>query len=487
MAFEFLLNQFDRNVIDADDYGSNFSTFKDNLRHGWVIDQDPFGVNQIEHPYSGALYHGFARSAGLGYWESLAYGFLGSALWETAGETLPPSMNDQITTSIGGSFFGEALFRTANWFLEDGEQPGFARELGAAVICPPVGLNRLAFGNRFGDIFPSNQPAVFARIGLGASAYTVPSDAAASSLDHQQKAIADFAMDYGLPGQPGYHYTRPFDYFHFEGAVASDPDNVIDHLNARGLLLGEEYDAGNDYRGVWGLYGSYDYLSPGIFRLAATSLSLGTTGQCWLARTLALQGTALGGVGFGAAGTVANDLNDRDYHYGGTPQAQCQLRLILDDAAMLDLTGRDFYVIGIGSDDRGGSESVAQAQIALTVRLWGRHALALGYVASWRDAQYSNEPDRQQSLGAISLTYTFLGASHFSPVEWRPATGNSIPIAATAGGRGRRVIRAATSTLQVEILHTAGAPARARAAGRARGARAASPRAPVPSRPSARC
>jgi hypothetical protein len=418
IAFEFLLNQYDRHFVDEDDYSTNFSTFKNNLDRGWVIDQDPFGVNQIEHPYSGALYHSFARSSGLGFWESLAYAFLGSALWETAGEIEEPSLNDQITTGIGGSFFGEALFRISNWVLEGDERPGLVREVGAAVICPPVGFNRLAFGDRFDAVFPSHEPAVFVRLGLGVSDYTAPSDAAASSLDPQQKGIADVEMDYGLPGKPDYHYTRPFDYFHFEAAVTTDSDNIIDHLISQGLLFAEEYQWGDDYRGVWGLYGSYDYLSPGNFRLAATSLSLGTTGQCWLSETLALQGTAMSGVGFGAAGTVSDDLNDRDYHYGGIPQLQTRLRLIFDDAASLDLAGREYYVIGLGSDDSGGRENVFQAQVALTVRLWDRDALALGYVASFRTAEYSTEPDRRQAIGSITLSYTLLGATHFSAVEW---------------------------------------------------------------------
>ena len=92
-------------------------------------------MNQFAHPYQGSMYHGFARSAGLNYWESLLYTNVGSFLWETGGETTPPSINDQIASGIGGSFFGEALFRMASLVLEgDGEKPGFWRELGATMI-----------------------------------------------------------------------------------------------------------------------------------------------------------------------------------------------------------------------------------------------------------------------------------------------------------------------------------------------------------------
>ena len=30
---------------------------------------------------------------------------------------------------------------------------------------------------------------------------------------------------------------------------------------------------GKDYRGIWGLYGSYDYISPQTFRISSTALS----------------------------------------------------------------------------------------------------------------------------------------------------------------------------------------------------------------------
>ena len=154
-AFLLLLNGYDRlaypNSVEPDGqktYNSNLSTFWDHVVHGpWGVDTDAFNVNQFMHPYQGSMYHGFARSAGLNYWESLLYTNAGSFLWETGGETTHPSINDQIASGIGGSFFGEALFRMASLVLEgDGGKPGFWRELGATVLSPPTGFNRLAFG-----------------------------------------------------------------------------------------------------------------------------------------------------------------------------------------------------------------------------------------------------------------------------------------------------------------------------------------------------
>ncbi len=319
-------------------YETNLSTFWDHVVHGpWGIDTDAFAMNQFAHPYQGSMYHGFARSAGLNYWESLLYDNLGSFLWETGGETTHPSVNDQIASGIGGSFFGEALFRMASLLLEgEGEKPGLWREIGATVISPPTGINRLAFGERFRSVYPSRDPATFWRLRLGASLNQDTYDQSSASNIKQNEATLDFSMAYGLPGKPGYSYSRPFDYFHFEFTSVSNADNPFDNIMIRGLLLGKKYEAGKDYRGIWGLYGGYDYISPHVFRVSSTSVSLGTTFQWWLSQAIALQGSVLGGVGYAAAGNVTQ-VGLRDYHYGVAPQGLLALRLIFGDRAMIRL------------------------------------------------------------------------------------------------------------------------------------------------------
>ena len=429
-GFILLLNGYDRLAYPNElsggkkTYDTNLSTFWDHVVHGpWGVDEDAFAMNQFNHPYQGSMYYGFARSAGLNYWESLLYTNAGSFLWETYGENTPPSVNDQIASGIAGTFFGEVLFRMASLVLEgDGGKPGFWRELGAAMISPPTGFNRLAFGNRFKPVFPSHDPAVFWRLRLGASLNSSLNDQDGSSTINRNEATLDYSMAYGLPGKPGYSYTRPFDYFHFELTSVSTGDNPIENLMIRGLLLGKDYEAGNAYRGVWGLYGGYDYISPHIFRVSSTSVSLGTTFQWWLSRAVALQGTALGGLGYAAAGNISQ-IGDRDYHYGAAPQGLLALRLILGDRAMFDLTHRAYYVTGLGGSEPGGREVVNRLNTGFTFRIFGRHGLGIQYIMSIRDAHYSDRADSHQTVGTVSLVYTYLGNSRFSAVEWRGADG----------------------------------------------------------------
>jgi hypothetical protein len=430
LGFEALLNGYGRiaypDLVDAK-YSEGHKVFsvtpstiwKHLTKGPWGFDGDSFQVNQIQHPYQGAVYQGFARSAGLGFWESSVYTFLGSFVWEVAGETTKPSINDQVGSGIGGSLLGEPLFRLASLVLEDGgENPGFWRELGAAVLSPPTGFNRLAFGDRFKGVFPSHNPATFTRLRLGAS--FTDHLAGLSNVDVDRKEVtADYALSYGLPGKNGYTFDRPFDYFHFQFTAVTGKSG-FENVMTRGLLFGKKYEAGDNYRGVWGLYGSFDYLSPQVFRVSSTALSLGTTGQWWLSRAIALQGSALGGIGYGAGGTVRAS-EDRDYHYGGVAQGLLSARLIFGDKAMFDMTGREYYISGLGATQTDGSERIFRGNASFTVSVYKRHALGIQYVMSNRDASSSINPGSHQTVGTWSLAYNFLGDSRFGAVEWRPA------------------------------------------------------------------
>ncbi|MDO8597560.1 MAG: DUF3943 domain-containing protein, partial [Sulfuricaulis sp.] len=298
LGFDFLLNRYNQQFSGSSDYDVSLSSIRNNLRSGWVTDNDPYKVNQFAHPYQGSIYHGFARSAGLSYWESAAYTFAGSAAWEIAGEKTQPAKNDQIASGIAGSFLGEALFRMSSLVLEHGDGvPRFWREVIAATISPSTGFNRVAYGKRFDPIFSSRGAAYYSRLQVGPSAST-HNIQGASTASKRNELLVDYSMEYGLPGKPGYEYTRPFDYFHFQATASTA--NVFENVQTRGMLLGKTYDEGRNFRGIWGLFGSYDYISPQTYRISSTALSLGTKAQRWLTQTIAVQGTALLGAGYAA-------------------------------------------------------------------------------------------------------------------------------------------------------------------------------------------
>jgi hypothetical protein len=415
LGFDFLLNRFNHAFSGSRDYDVSLSSIRRNLRSSWTTDRDPFRINQLGHPYQGSMYHGFARSAGFDFWESLGFTFVGSIAWEIAGENTPPSRNDQVASGIGGAFLGEALFRMASLVLETGGgMSPFWREIAAAGISPSTGFNRLAMGRK--DIFDSRNPAYYSRLSLGFAGTTENRPGLSTTKLRRDEAQAEFSLDYGLPGKPGYEYRRPFDYFSFQATASSA--NGFENVMTRGLLFGRGYGEGDRFRGLWGLFGSYDYIAPQLFRVSSTGLSLGTTTQWWLTRSMALQGTAMAGAGYTAVGSV-NSSSQTDYHYGVTPQALIALRLILGEKAAIDFTGREYFVSKVAAGAQGGHDNILRADLAFTWRIHKHHAISLKYLWSRRDATYPNIPDVAQTRATLGIFYTLLGHDQFGAVEYR--------------------------------------------------------------------
>ncbi|MCB2186520.1 MAG: DUF3943 domain-containing protein [Deltaproteobacteria bacterium] len=424
-AFLLLLNAFDRLACPEElspdrrtTYETNLATFWDHVVSGhWSVDHDDIFINQVAHPYQGSVHMGLARSAGLNFWESCLYANLGSYLWEMGGETTEPAVNDQINTGVGGSLLGETLFRLASLLLEGGgRQPGLWRELGAAVLSPSTAFNRWAYGERFSPVFPSHDPAVSWSLSLGASLYAYRNLTSGFREDNDLQPTAEFSLAYGLPGQPGYHYRRPFDYFSCELSGRGNYSNPFD-LIIQGLLWGTDWRAGESFRGLWGLYGGYEYLSPDLYCVSSTSASLGTIWQGWLTPEVAFAGSLLGGIGYTAAGLDPRD-EPREYGYGAAPQGRLSLGFIFGQRAMLELSGLAYQLHELGRHAPGSSALLGRLDLGLTVRLYGHHALGLSYRADLRNIQDPDPCLGSEVGGAINLVYTWLSDWGFGAVKW---------------------------------------------------------------------
>lgn len=409
-AFQFLLNRFDNRFI-GDDFAVTRDSIRRNLRSSWTTDDDSFVVNQIGHPYQGSVYFGLARSNGLPFWQSFGYTFAGSAVWEIAGETTPPSKNDQITTSLGGSFLGESLFRMSHLLLErGGGLTPFWRELGAAAISPPLGFNRY-LGVAGAREFASGQPATFARYMAGAST-TLNSNLGPSLAKRTSEAAVEFGLDYGLPGKEGYAYRRPFDYFSFNIRANN---GGVESLTNRGLLLGSAYGAGARYSGIWGIYGSFDYLAPQVFRLSSSALSLGSTGQWLVSPSMAVQGHASAGLGYTAMGTIRSAA-PRDDRYGLAPQMMVALRMVLGNDASLDLTARKYFTGSLIRSDSDATDQVFRGEAAVTMRMQRNHLLSVKYITSRRESSRFGPGSPTQRRDTVGIYYTYQPSNGFGIV-----------------------------------------------------------------------
>jgi hypothetical protein len=411
VAMDAALNLGGRLLLDRGGFDVTPASIRRNFGGPWVVDEDPFALNQLGHPYQGAMYHGIARSNGLSYWPSAAYTFAGSALWEIAGETTPPSLNDQIASGFAGSFLGEPLFRISRLLLERADRaPGAWRTLASVLVSPPTGINHMLVGDPARSRASDAVPFSDIRVQFGATASSSGRSRSASSLSSTQPKVA-LSMDYGYPGNASYRHVRPFDYFRIESSLSAEG---LEQLSTRGLIAGSDYEA-RRLGGIWGLYGTYDYFAADDFRLSSTAFAFGTTLQGSISESMVVQSSGLLGVGYVA--THALDQDGRDYHYGVAPQALANLRVIAGRRAALDVTAREYFVSALGGFGGGQRDLVFLGDASLAVRVYRRHAIGFTYQRARRRSDFLELPDQMRARSTVGVFYTVLGSGGFGAVR----------------------------------------------------------------------
>lgn len=385
-----------------------FDTIGQNFRKGWIIDTDPYWVNQLGHPYEGALFYWAARSTGHNFYESFGASFLGSVIWEQFMETQSPSVNDQITTPIGGTLLGEALYRMHRLILDSGgAKPGPWREAAAFLVAPVAGFNRWATGDRYrGEMLLP--PSWMGQFNLG---MVIGGTAADRRTGATETAVGPwgsvgFHVLYGVPGTPDLRLRQPMDHFdiHFALAFAGKAEPTASLL-IRGLVLGDGIGRGEDFGGLWGLFASYDVIGVPVFK--ATGVGLGP-GVSLMNRWgwFELHGTALAAfLPWGGGGSMET-LFARDYHYGPGAEGMLELRGHLADRATLDLAFREYWISGAYAT--GSYEDLSFAKTMLTVRVHGPHAVSGAVDWSRRHASYPFAPDISQDATVWSAYYTLM-------------------------------------------------------------------------------
>ena len=99
-----------------------------------------------------------------------------------------------------------------------------------------------------------------------------------------------------------------------------------------------------------------------------------------------------------------------------TPQALLTFRLMFGKVASLDVSGRGYQITRTASADRGW-ENVVRGDAALSVRLFGPHAVTVKYLVTRRSAHYPDLGVRDQRRGTIGVFYTLVGNERFGAVD----------------------------------------------------------------------
>ncbi|WP_255442035.1 DUF3943 domain-containing protein [Corallococcus sp. Z5C101001] len=366
-------------------------TWKNNLRTGFVWDGDGFSENQFAHPYNGSFYYAAARDNGFSYAASVPFTLLGSLQWELFGEVFPPSINDLINTTLGGSAMGEAFYRLSSMVL-DTEATGrkrFFHELGAGALSPVRGVNRLLRGDvsRHHPTPRDWTPTYFASWGtLG----YLRLDDGGSLAGGKNQYFAEFSLRYGDAFRGA--YRRPFDAFEARAQFTTQEHNLVSYARLQGLLTATSLAQGERDGLRLGLFQQLSYVDTFAYELGGQSVAVGPLylhqlpGDSTLRSALLLDGLILIGISSEHSGTEGRNY---DYCSGGGFQFQVAYARGAWDIVSLELGLSHLIVV----DGSSGSHQVrtAQFQLDLPIHRW----LGLGVEANYfqRHSRFSAFPD----------------------------------------------------------------------------------------------
>ena len=331
-----------------------------NLRGGFTWDDDVFGANQLAHPYHGSLYFNAARSAGYDFWASTPYVAAGSLSWELFTESVRPSLNDLINTTLGGIALGEAAYRMSSLLTSKG--PTFGRELGAFAVSPIAQTNAFlrGRGNRVDSArlpLPESSAAFVAvgqRRGTGASG-----EGMAGS-----RTFVGLTVEYGSAF--GEQVNRPYDAFEFSLHLSPEQHVVLTHVGLSGVLSRRTLVRSPRNQLHLALFQHYEYDDLPISKASSQSLSGAllyrrNTGT----RTQVDLGLHFEAVPLGAVSSEHRAVRRRDYDYGPGLGGRFVGSLRRDGRDLLRLDARTVWIHSVYGADADHWTTTARLSAAV--------------------------------------------------------------------------------------------------------------------------
>ena len=408
VLMELLPWSFNRYINDAEFAHISMETISKNFETGFTYDRDHFSTNQSAHPYHGSLFFNSARSNGYTYWESAAFTFAGSFLWETLMEKEPPAINDLVNTTMGGMVRGEIQHRLSKIILDNTASGSdrFFRELGAALVNPMGAFNRLIHGEMTADApNPDDRWPKTLQAGLAAGYRHINSAEAA----HPDQGLVTLGINYGDPFAG--EVRSPFDSFRFSIDLNAPGGTLVSRIEERGILKGwEQTDATAPVRHILAVNQEYIYSSNEAQTLGAMIFSGSLTSRYeiqpgWRASSdFSLLAMPMAGL---KTTDLLNPVTGRNFDYGPAGGARVEGRLLARNREVF-MAG---YTIAWGhTNDGSTNNNVVQYFRAIgRVPIYGCLGAGAGYAWYTHKSTYTNflPTRRSQSEWRAFATWTF--------------------------------------------------------------------------------
>lgn len=272
IALELIPNYFNHYVSDDTTAVLSWDSFSRNVRNGFEWDPNSLSTNMFAHPFHGNVYFNAGRSNGYNFWESQAFAFAGSFIWEMFGENNRGAINDWAMTSLGGITIGEALHRAAI-MVRDNEARGASRafsEFGGFLIDPVGGFSRAVRGewSKYGpnpeDRFPDSYSS---SIAVGYRAITE------GRLTDAEEATGYFEFK-ARYGDPMREFARPFDSFELILQLNAADASTIGLWQIHGTLYGSTKKRTEKVEHVVTIDQMYDYANTNTYEVGDMAYGL---------------------------------------------------------------------------------------------------------------------------------------------------------------------------------------------------------------------
>jgi hypothetical protein len=381
---------FNRHVADDSTAVLSFDAWKRNVVQGMEWDRDNFKTNMFAHPYHGGTYFNAARSNGYNFWQSAAWSWGGSFLWETFGENNRPAINDWASTAIGGIALGESLHRFS-LLIWDNSATGFGRtmrEFGGFLVNPLGGVNRL-FRGEWTKVGP-NPDDRFPSASAGALRLGYRWIGEGGRAEPQSGGFFSFDYDYGNPFTD---FGKPYDAFEFTAQLYGNNEVQrigLAHLTAS--LYGTELKKAEKSQHVFHFAQHFDYvnirsLETGGSSLSATFLSRWNLSESWnfLAR-LEPSVLLIWGVD-----SEYSDFTKRDYDFGSGAGLRAHVGLSNQSGAGVQLSYLLFWQHTLNG--AVGDHVLQLGGIQGFVPIYKKLGLGATWFLNARDSYYRDYPD----------------------------------------------------------------------------------------------
>jgi hypothetical protein len=332
-----------------------------NLDDGFTYDDNEFRTNQYIHPFNGAAYFNSARSNGLNFWTSSAYGIAGALFWECCGETHPMSFNDLISTGIGGMALGEMQYRLSSEILNN-QATGtgrFFKELAGFLVDPVRGFNRLISG-RSGAAHdnPSDPMDWRPPHGLNLVMIGARTIGEGESISENTKSYFNIGFDHAYGSPFDNSRRKPFDYMDIALQMSVGEKVPLNVVRISGDLLEKPFGGDAAPNHVLALSQRFDYMNNTAFEFGGQSVGASLysrfgRGAKWGVTTrLDAMAMILGAVNsdYAQIADVANRERLREYDYGPGLGAAVQANVSRSGRPLLSLMYRFQWI-----DVRNGS------------------------------------------------------------------------------------------------------------------------------------